>query len=666
MVNPFRAFPVVLALALLRPAAVSAVEAPVRIVVVEPVATEFNAEARLLRKWHPARFRVTLENRTGQTQRGGLAAEVVGNLDTVYGLPTQAIALGPHEKKTVALAWHYPSSVTHDGAPIGPVTVPGATWGHELNVAWLDGAGKILDRGQTVFIVDPEGQCAKAVQELARAAELTPQQMFTLRYGGYLSNAAFEAAPEPEDLTLTLPGHKLTGLKRGTAPSGCATLLAQVEAKTSATTARLTVKKGNLRLQRAWLAPANGQGPSAQRLWHRANQKESTFEVPPTQGEATLVLEFDRGHYVAPVPLADMAARGEKQFGKFRSFLEDRAAKPITTAEQWAAERQLLRQAIRKALGTPLEAKSVPLEPRLVSEEVVPPLAHINGLARSYVRRKVSIRVSEGERMNIWLLVPPGIGPFPAVVANHQTVADGKDEPIGLGGAYYQVNYGPFLASRGFVVVAADSWGAGERLAPGSDHAYDTSARDAKEPRWSLLGQRLHDHMRVIDYLETLPFVDRDRIGAIGHSLGGESTAVLTACDERVRVAVLSCGFTLMRSLDNAADIYTAKGNAILSMEFRKLLEVPVKERKLPFDFDDCMALWAPRPIFWHGVQDDLWPNAPQVAQALQALQQVYKLHGASDRLEVVYSAQAHCFPQWVQADAFDWLEYWLKGPRAR
>jgi dienelactone hydrolase len=357
-----------------------------------------------------------------------------------------------------------------------------------------------------------------------------------------------------------------------------------------------------------------------------------------------------------------LPARGEKQFGKFRTLLADRAGKPISTPQQWAAHRRDLRQAVLQALGTPVQARPVPLEPRLVSEEVVPTQALINGLARSYTRRKASIQVSAGERMNVWLLIPPGIGPFPAVVANHQTVADGKDEPAGLGGAYYQLNYGQFLASRGFVVIAADSWGAGERLAPGSDRPYDTTARD-KEPHWSLLGRRLHDHRRAIDYLETLPFVDPGRIGAIGHSLGGESTAVLAALDERVHAAVLSCGFTLMRSLDNAADIYTARGNAILSMEFRKLLEVPVRERKLPFDFDDCMALWAPRPIFWHGVRDDLWPNAPQVAQALQALRPVYQLHGAADRLEVVYSAQAHCFPQWVQMDAFDWLDYWLKGP---
>jgi dienelactone hydrolase len=262
--------------------------------------------------------------------------------------------------------------------------------------------------------------------------------------------------------------------------------------------------------------------------------------------------------------------------------------------------------------------------------------------------------------MNVWLLVPPGIGPFPAIVACHQTVAEGKDEPVGLGGHHYQLNYGPFLASRGFVVIAADSPGAGERLAPG-DVPYDTSRMEARDPAWSMLGQRLHDHMRCIDYLQTLPFVDPARIGAIGHSLGGESTALLTAMDERIQAAVISCPFTLLRTLDNAADIYTAKGSMILPASFRKHLEVPVPRRRLPFDFDDCMALWPPRPVFFHGVKDDLWANAPQVAQALQAVEAVYRLHNAADRLAYHWSAQTHCFPEWVQRDAFDALDYWLK-----
>jgi hypothetical protein len=66
--------------------------------------------------------------------------------------------------------------------------------------------------------------------------------------------------------------------------------------------------------------------------------------------------------------------------------------------------------------------------------------------------------------MSVWLLIPPGLGPFPAVLATHQTVTAGKDEPVGLGGNVWLLDYGPFLASRVFVVAAADSPTFGERL----------------------------------------------------------------------------------------------------------------------------------------------------------------------------------------------------------
>jgi hypothetical protein len=125
---------------------------------------------------------------------------------------------------------------------------------------------------------------------------------------------------------------------------------------------------------------------------------------------------------------------------------------------------------------------------------------------------------------------------------------------------------------------------------------------------------------------------------------------------------VWSCGFTLLRTLDNAADVYTYRGHRILTGHFRKYLEAPVKDRKVPFDFDDCMALWAPRPVFLNGTVREIWPNAAQVAQAALALREVYRFHGAEERLHAHYSDLQHSFPPWVQADAFDWLEYWLKG----
>jgi cephalosporin-C deacetylase-like acetyl esterase len=43
------------------------------------------------------------------------------------------------------------------------------------------------------------------------------------------------------------------------------------------------------------------------------------------------------------------------------------------------------------------------------------------------------------------------------------------------------------------------------------------------------------NHRRAVDVLQSLPYVDRQRIGAIGHSLGGHNTLFVAAFDERIR-----------------------------------------------------------------------------------------------------------------------------------
>lgn len=632
-------------------------EPALRVRSVEPIPFDINRDARLLKHFHPARFRVRLENLTREEVVGTLAAQVVGHLDTIYPLAGQRVELAPGEKRSIVLAWNPPGPVTFEGMPAGPVRVPGAVWGLELQVAWLDSSGRVGERGKTVFVVDRDGTSDQLATELAQAETLTPKQAFALRYSGYLNNPAFVKIDPPTDPVLTLDAGKADEW-RFEEPSGM--YLVRLAPSSKAATANLDTRAVQLRLRKAWLIDPEQQ--KAIRLYQRSNQRHSAFEVPPVGRDARLVLETTRSQIIASVPLAEIASKGEKQFGKFRDLLAE-DGKPITTPAAWEVHRKKLRSTIRQALGSAPMAKSVPLEPKVISVESIPAGVHINGYYGPYTRRKVSLRINANERMNVWLLIPPGIGPFPAVLACHQTVAEGKDEVAGLGGVHTQVNFGPFLASRGFVVLAADSPTVGERYDADRQSAWDTSEMEAKDPDWCLMGQRLHDHQRCLDYLEMLPFVDGKRIGAIGHSLGGESVQMLMAMDDRIAAAALSCPGLLIRSLEKAGEIYAGKGHVILPPSMRKLLDAPIKDRKLPFDIDDCMALWAPRPVFFHDVTDELphWNNAVQTAQALQALQRVYEFHRAGDRLHVHYSAQAHCFPQWVQADAFDWLEYWLK-----
>lgn len=656
---------------------IAAAEPPVKVTSVEPDSMLMNPNGRLIRQLHPARFRVGLENTSASTQQGLFASEVIGHLGVVYGLGRERVTLAAGEKKVVTACWLYPVDTTYNLPNGMTIKEAGASWGHEFRAAWMDSEGRILNRGTTVFAILQDGR-PKESPEPAETEKLDAKAAFELRYSGYLRNPVYKNVTDAS-VTLEIGGKAAGSMTSGEAPSGLIAFLAKPGAITLSAPAVLTLKNPSQHLVHAWLLdPGRAGGPAARRLWHRVDNDRFLFNIPACSASATLVMELRgcdarRGDGSADdsrsgFPLAEMAARGDKQFGPYRSLLQDAEGKPVTTAAQWNERRAKLKDAVWKALGASPEPKATPFEPQILSEESVPTRAWPTDVTRGYTMRKVSIQARAGSRMNLWMLIPQGLGPFPAVVALHQTVQDGKDEPVGLGGHYHVLNFGPFLASRGYVVVAVDSLGAGERW--DAEKSTSDIARLQKNPAWSLIGERLRDHIRAVDYLETLPFVDKNRIGAIGHSLGGESTAYLMAMDERIRAAVPSCGFTMLRTMKKEDDVYTPRveapaimsNTAGLSKEFGKYLDAPIEKRKLPFDHDDIMSLWAPRAVYHHDVWEELWPNAPQVAQAAVKVQDIYKLLGMPEKYYVRYSRQAHCFPAWVQPDAYDWLDYWLRA----
>src|SRR5206468_12657870 len=59
----------------------------------------------------------------------------------------------------------------------------------------------------------------------------------------------------------------------------------------------------------------------------------------------------------------------------------------------------------------------------------------------------------------------------------------------------------------------------------------------------------LHDLTCAVDFLTSLPDVDRERLGVIGHSLGGQEALWLAWYDARITAAVASCGFGSMRTI---------------------------------------------------------------------------------------------------------------------
>ncbi len=129
------------------------------------------------------------------------------------------------------------------------------------------------------------------------------------------------------------------------------------------------------------------------------------------------------------------------------------------------------------------------------------------------------------------LFVPDGKGPFPAVINVHAHSGrfDDNDQAVGHS-----------LAADGYVCLSIDPWGAGERTTVHGTTEYHGSNLGASVMNLgeSLLGMQVSDNMRGVDLLCSLPFVDKNNIGAAGASGGGNQTMWLAAVDERVKAAV--------------------------------------------------------------------------------------------------------------------------------
>ena len=209
----------------------------------------------------------------------------------------------------------------------------------------------------------------------------------------------------------------------------------------------------------------------------------------------------------------------------------------------------------------------------------------------SYVRHKLRYLVGENEEIRAYLFVPIGaIESVRAVIAMHQTYDFGKDEVAGLYGSK-DFAYGHELATRGFVVLAPDYLTTGERVFPGKDN-FDSAAFYAQHPNWSMAGKDIEDSMSAIDVLYTLEFVDKNKIGVIGHSHGGSNAIFAMALDDRLSVGVSNCGMSVISEEEKGLEWSTEDGY----IYFPKLRKYLLEGKELPFDINEAAALIALKP----------------------------------------------------------------------
>lgn len=310
----------------------------------------------------------------------------------------------------------------------------------------------------------------------------------------------------------------------------------------------------------------------------------------------------------------------------------------ITETVKWGRKRQQLLQKFQYVMGPlPSPQRRVPLDVQVESEEQ----------AEGYRRLAISFQSEPGDRVPAFLLIPDDAADSgqsrPAMLCLHPTHPLGKAQICGLGGKPSRF-YAHELARRGFVCLAPDypSFGAYEYDFQGDLHQTNYQSGTMKA---------IWNNIRAVDLLEALPEVDRDKIGCIGHSLGGHNALFTAAFDQRLRVVATSCGFT------SFARYYNGDLTGWTSDRYMPLIKTrySLASRQLPFDFHEILAAIAPRPVFISAPVRDANFDNTGVREVVQRAQPVYQLFDKGE-LIVVYPEAEHDFPKEYREQMYAWL----------
>lgn len=314
--------------------------------------------------------------------------------------------------------------------------------------------------------------------------------------------------------------------------------------------------------------------------------------------------------------------------------------------------RQHARERLRLALLWPEQA--VPFSPVLLAQE------SRNG----YQAERWLISLTAGNPVPVLLLRPHGTGPFPAVLLLHDHGAHfsiGKeklvqpfasDSKLADALAWVKRHYGgkfigDELAQQGYLVLAADTLGWGER----GSLTYDTQqalAANFLQLGRSLAGFAAYEDLRLAAFLKQLAASDDNRIAAIGFSMGAFRAWQLSALTDDIQAAA---AISWMTTLDTTM----TPGNNQLRGQSAFWMTHPGLAAQL--DYPHIAAIAAPKPaLFITGAKDKLMP-ATGTLQAYQQLQHVWQAHGAAQQLVTeLWPEMGHEFTQAQQQRVWQWL----------
>ena len=261
----------------------------------------------------------------------------------------------------------------------------------------------------------------------------------------------------------------------------------------------------------------------------------------------------------------------------------------------------------------------------------------------NYTRETIQFQSRPNMTVFGYLLLPKDFsppGPAMLCLAGH---GRGVDDIVGIeedgrmrteyGG--YQNDFALQCVAHGYAALAIEQFGFGHRRDSAArqrgagNSSCQPSAGAAFLLGQTMVGWRVYDAMRALDYLATRPEIDSQRVGIMGISGGGTTTFFAAALDTRFKAAVVSGYFNTFR--DSILSLSHCIDNYIPSV--LKYAEM-----------SDIAGLIAPRAMFVEsGTEDTIFP-IEATRLAVKRAKEIFGVFGADDKLGFEAFEAGHSF----------------------
>lgn len=328
----------------------------------------------------------------------------------------------------------------------------------------------------------------------------------------------------------------------------------------------------------------------------------------------------EAGQALRRVHPASDAAVTDARFDRPRTNQEGADFRPYPDRASWEPRKQAIRRQILAACGLWPLPETPDVKARIYGK-----------LDRDgYTIEKVVLETLPGFYLTGNLYRPLGkTGRQPGILCPHGHWPEGRfNEQIqarGIG-----------MARLGGIALVYDMVGYGDSKWFG--HTFNEPALELRGI--NLPGLQLWNSMRALDFLQSLPDVDPQRIGCTGESGGGTQTFLLSAVDERVKVAAPVC--MVSHTFQGGCECENPPG--------------------LRYDTDNVefAAAFAPRPMILVAATGD-W-TSKLMSRGYPEIRATYGLYGKEDNVSAVIFNAPHNYNKDSREAVYSWFARHLFG----